>query len=159
MKTELVLLHFKWTVSRGRETYGYNICTLFADGVRVAQCNGGGYDMQGTCLGEYIQKTYQPELRRVFEKQIKNVVPVNWRKYKKDDGTTERCLRKNVHGFYGATLINGEDGKIGVSLNGRCGFSSIEKIANSIGIALNWNKESDRSKNDSYYIATYTTAR
>jgi len=45
---------FKWTVSRGRNTYGYNICTLYIDGEKVAACNGGGYDMQGTCLGNWL---------------------------------------------------------------------------------------------------------
>ena len=41
---------FKWTVSRGRYTYGYNICTMYlhrrnGDKVKVSSCNGGGYDM------------------------------------------------------------------------------------------------------------------
>lgn len=55
-------LEFKWTVSRGRDTYGYNICTLYADGVKVARCNGGGYDMKGTCLGSYIASAYADRL-------------------------------------------------------------------------------------------------
>lgn len=25
-------LYFKWTISKGRNTYGYNICTLLVDG-------------------------------------------------------------------------------------------------------------------------------
>lgn len=57
-----IYLEFKWTVSRGRDTYGYNICTLYADGTRVARCNGGGYDMQGTNLGNYIASHYAERL-------------------------------------------------------------------------------------------------
>jgi hypothetical protein len=53
-KGETLYAKFKWTVSRGRDTYGYNICTLYIDGKRVARCNGGGYDMQGTCLGSWL---------------------------------------------------------------------------------------------------------
>ena len=45
------VLTFKWTVSRGRDSYGYNIVTLRVDGDKVSSCNGGGYDMKGTCLG------------------------------------------------------------------------------------------------------------
>lgn len=55
-------LEFKWTVSRGRDTYGYNICTLYTDGVKVARCNGGGYDMKGTCLGNFIAHAYADRL-------------------------------------------------------------------------------------------------
>src|SRR5690349_7553312 len=60
MKT--TTLEFKWTISRGRDTYGYNVCILYADGRKVARCNGGGYDMQGTCLGNFIASHYADRL-------------------------------------------------------------------------------------------------
>ena len=41
-KMELV---FKWTTSRAKLTFGYNVVSLFVDGVKVAACNGGGYDV------------------------------------------------------------------------------------------------------------------
>jgi hypothetical protein len=56
-------LTFKWTVSRGRNTYGYNICSLYVDGKKVASCNGGGYDMQGTALGNWLEKEFQEQLK------------------------------------------------------------------------------------------------
>lgn len=59
---EGMTLEFKWTVSRGRDTYGYNICSLFVDGVKRAACNGGGYDMEGTSLGNWMQKEFKEEL-------------------------------------------------------------------------------------------------
>lgn len=63
MKT--VTLEFKWTVSRGRDTAGYNVCTLYADGRKVSRCNGGGYDMKGTCLGTFIEQAYADRLREL----------------------------------------------------------------------------------------------
>jgi hypothetical protein len=48
------VVEYKWSVSRGRNTYGYNICTAFVDGVKVGSCNGGGYDMQGAALSGWI---------------------------------------------------------------------------------------------------------
>lgn len=39
-------LKFKWTISRARETLGYNVVTLYVNGSKVARCNGGGYDMK-----------------------------------------------------------------------------------------------------------------
>jgi hypothetical protein len=56
-------LTFKWTVSRGRNTYGYNICSLYVDGTKVTSCNGGGYDMEGTCLGDWLEKQFKEEIK------------------------------------------------------------------------------------------------
>ncbi len=56
------ILEYKWTVSRGRESYGYNICSLYVDGKKVSSCNGGGYDMKGTALGNWIARKFEKEL-------------------------------------------------------------------------------------------------
>lgn len=58
-KLRLYRAQIKWTVSRGRNTYGYNICSLYVNGDKVTSCNGGGYDMIGTVLADYICKAYQ----------------------------------------------------------------------------------------------------
>lgn len=63
-------LEFKWTVSRGRETYGYNINTLYADGIKVARCNGGGYDMEGTNLGTYLESHFADRLLKLTPNQM-----------------------------------------------------------------------------------------
>lgn len=63
MSNQSVFLEFKWTTSRARDSYGYNVCTLFADGRKVGRCNGGGYDMKGTCLGSYIDTFFADRLR------------------------------------------------------------------------------------------------
>lgn len=49
-----ITLEEKWTLSKGRDTYGYNICSLWSHYGKVASCNGGGYDMQGTSLAEFL---------------------------------------------------------------------------------------------------------
>lgn len=60
-----ISLELRYTVSRGRDTYGYNICTLYVNGERVSACNGGGYDMQGTSLGNWIASAYADRLLRL----------------------------------------------------------------------------------------------
>lgn len=55
-------LEFRWTTSRARDTYGYNVCSLFVNGDRVSRCNGGGYDMKGTALGDFIAKYFADRL-------------------------------------------------------------------------------------------------
>lgn len=61
-KTMKKVLKFKWGVSRGRDTYGYNICSLYVDSEKVSSCNGGGYDMKGTALGNWFVEAYKKEL-------------------------------------------------------------------------------------------------
>lgn len=64
-RTREIPLEFKWSTSRGRETYGYAICSLYAHGTRVASCNGGNYDMKGTSLGHWIAKAFRDRLLRL----------------------------------------------------------------------------------------------
>lgn len=56
-------LTIKWGTSRGRDTYGYTTCTLRNKrGDKVAGCNGGGYDMRGTVIGNWVAATFPNEL-------------------------------------------------------------------------------------------------
>lgn len=57
------ILEVRWGTSRGRDTYGYTLCSLWVDGRRVARCNGGGYDMKGTVIGSFIAGAYADRLR------------------------------------------------------------------------------------------------
>lgn len=67
---EGAVLEFKWTVSRGRDSYGYNICTLRVDGQKVSSCNGGGYDMKGTSLGDWVARAFTAELLKLKAKDM-----------------------------------------------------------------------------------------
>ena len=59
-------LPIKWSISKGRDTYGYNICTLW-DGRQAYRCSGGGYDMQGTCLALWLEGNYRDRLQRLID--------------------------------------------------------------------------------------------
>jgi hypothetical protein len=57
-------LTIRWGTSKGRDTYGYTTCSLRNQrGKRVAACNGGGYDMRGTVIGNWLAATFPNELR------------------------------------------------------------------------------------------------
>jgi hypothetical protein len=65
------VLEFKWTVSRDRDTYGYNICSLYVDGKKVASCNdGGSYDMAGASLGNWIAHEYRDRLMKLKPEEM-----------------------------------------------------------------------------------------
>lgn len=144
-------LHFKWTVSRGRDTYGYNICTLLVDGDKVAKCNGGGYDMQGTCLGEWLQDHFEMQLNELFMEEIVSFksMPFNESGYKRKGELKD----KDGNAFYGTSLYAGKDGKIQLYLDGAAGMESMKRIAEALGIKLQWNKESDKYRNHTFYTA------
>ena len=56
------ILSITYGTSRGRDTYGYNLVTLREHGQKKASTCGGGYDMRGTVLGDYIEKEFAAEL-------------------------------------------------------------------------------------------------
>lgn len=113
------LLTFKRTVSRGRETDGWNICSLYIDRVKKYSCNGGGYDMKGTCLADFIKENFGDQLKKL---------------------TTADCtgltFYKTINKKYKRYKRFPKDGNI--SLNGACGMNSIERILNKIGFKLKY---------------------
>lgn len=122
MNEKTTLLTFKHGVSKGVNTYGYNIITLYANGEKVASTNGGGYDMRGTVLGRYIKDNYLERLKTLKG----NTGSL-------DDGT----------GFYGLTFyskdnVNHKSYREGdnVYLDGACGENCMMRIANAIGLEL-----------------------
>lgn len=147
MEQTIKNLHFRWTISKGRETYGYNICTLLVDGIVKGKCNGGGYDMQGTSLGKWLQADYTNRIEKLFSKEIekaKEQKPLKLNNY----------IRVIPEKFHGVTIIrNVKTNRISVYVDGAAGFDSMRRIAESIGINLKWNAESDRYKNHSFYTA------
>jgi hypothetical protein len=121
-------LVISWSTSRGRDTYGYNICRLDDrnNGKRFRTL-GGGYDMIGTVFGDWLEENYQDELRKI---------PA--RAYSRFDG--ERFVGEKGD-LYGMTLYL-KDGSI--RLDGGCGIRAMLDIAKAIGLEVE--QEVDRRK-------------
>lgn len=114
---KITYLKLSWSVSRGNETYGYNICRLDSD-LRRYRCMGGGYDMVGTVFGDWLQKEYQERLQAWAHKQALT-----------DAGHVTKGY-KRIESFPGATITpNGS-----VNLAGACGIESMVRIAVAIGL-------------------------
>jgi len=56
-------LELKWTTSRARDTYGYNVVTLRTEDGQKFRASGGGYDMTGTVFGDWLAHNYADKLR------------------------------------------------------------------------------------------------
>lgn len=97
----------KHTVSRARDTYGYNVVTIWEGNSRY-RAIGGGYDMLGACFGNWLQNTYYERLKK---------------------------LKESGEEYYG--LSQSRIGPFGVYLDGACGLECMVKIAARIGLEVN----------------------
>ena len=132
--TNIKSLTVKWSISKAQDTYGYNICTVINDdnGERF-KCLGGGYDMLGTSLANFIEKEYQAELIANHDQAYSL------------RGYPENMQDASKQGFYGMTAHakGGECYK--VSLDGACGISAIERIIKEVlGLTLERKYNYDR---------------
>lgn len=114
-------LAISWSLSRGRDTYGYNIARL-RDTVtgKAYRCMGGGYDMTGTVFGEWLENTHQDALRAIADQAGARYVG------------SERIRNDAAGALYG--MVELSDGRI--SLDGACGLSSMYRVARAIGLEL-----------------------
>ncbi len=139
-KVDAFYLSLSWAVSKGRDTYGYNICRLDAPGYHTPdvyhqaerfKTMGGGYDMVGTVIGDWLQSHYQDRLKALHERAM---AEVRNKEYK--SRSTEDTL-------YGMVAYYAEAGHlIKIDLDGACGDSSMETIAKAIGV--HWSYTSSR---------------
>ena len=116
-------LKYRTGISRGRETFGYAIVSLesFETGKRY-RCNGGGYDMLGTVLGNWLSDRYQSEMLAYLESL--GMKPGDW--------ATSRDGAK-ANGWHYGTHIS----KKGIAgIDGATGQSNVIELARRMGIII-----------------------
>lgn len=120
-------LALSWSVSRGRDTYGYTICRLddTSTGERF-KCMGGGYDMRGTVFGEWLEACYQDRLLAMKDRSNIQVSPEGVRQSSAPEGWGEGHL-------YGMTYYAADNR---ISLDGSCGLECMIRIAEAIGLEV-----------------------
>ena len=163
-------LHFRWTIGRARDTYGYNVCTLLVDDAKVAACNGGGYDMKGTCFGSWIADAFPDRLRKL----AKPFHGLSWHDpdfdpgkvvVEQPDDSTDKgktVAQLEAEGkslgldryqqFYKASSdVPTERCRVPL-IDGACGFGCVEQILNAVGGKL---ARVGGSSNHDYYLAEF----
>ena len=125
MNTTLLISH---SISRGQNTYGYNIISIedTSTGKRYRTC-GGGYDMLGTVVGEWLQKNFQDRLLALKDDAHATYSNGKYHHKHNEDGNPFSGNR----GIYGMTFYADENR---IALDGACGLSCITAIAQAIGV-------------------------
>jgi hypothetical protein len=142
MPDQKYALKYKWGTSRGVNTQGYTICTLYADGQKVASCNGGGYDMKGTCLADWICQAFGQELRglaaQAHSHYLLTPIPLKGRQRKQKYQYDRQDDRKGGN-LYGMTAHWLPDGSLkNVTLDGGCGFESMRRTIEALGYEIEY---------------------
>lgn len=126
----------RWSVSRGRDTYGYNICTVECSrwdvGNIKGQCKGGGYDMTATALAHALDQV--PDIaQRLFDFLSLNrhrVYAVRHAPGQTQYAKTEPYNPKLLYGAF-LDLPNNR-----ASFDGGCGISSLIAAYAAAGVAI-----------------------
>ncbi len=165
-------LVFKWGVSRGRDTYGYTICSLWVDDEKVAMCNGGGYDMKGTCFGNWVARRFEKELLKLEipwgtrnGKDVQEYYGLTFHDPNYDPGKeivdVETVEEREASGksmgleryqsFYKSSSRIPTENHTVPSIDGACGFSSVETILKAVGYGVEYIHGT--SKQDIYAVS------
>lgn len=116
----------KRSISRARDTAGYKVLTVRdGTGRKVAGAMGGGYDMIGTVLGATIVRLFPDGVTGLAEKRAHLV-------FHADRGATTSGAPDSLYGL----SYSDETGKGGI--DGGCGVSSVERIAEALDVAVHW---------------------
>jgi hypothetical protein len=108
------------------------------------KCMGGGYDMIGTCLGEWLEANYQARLVAIADS-----AEALW--------SGAYLHSRNKDGLYGMTArgsVTWQSGKRidRVTLDGGCGLSCMERIAEAIGLSIS--RTGDRKGRTTGFMVT-----
>lgn len=130
-------LALSWSVSRARDTYGYNVVRL-TDGRNTYRADGGGYDMTGTVFGDWLTATYQDRLLKIARRAY-YVSDGNGVKAREGEHAHVRWVgtpgkpKVTPGSLYGMYSYPKEKR---VSLDGGCGIESMLTIARAIGLEV-----------------------
>ena len=137
----------KHSVSRGRDTYGYQIVALWDGNKRFATC-GGGYDMLGAVFGDWLSANYMDRLKELVpydeDLSMRMFQEKGYQPHQENYGLFCRQGHWCVDGACGLSTMLGLAEKIGLSvkqLSDRRGYCTIGFIVSDNVCEQNKNKE------------------
>lgn len=122
-------LTFKWS-PRGYKGNAGLYCRLYVNGLLVGSAGGGGYDMKGTCIGQWLDKQFTEELIYLAKKEM-------YEAHKVKDYYNARG-----GGIYGLIVSRvSEEEKPQIYCDGACGIRSMFEIVGALGYEVGQSKK------------------
>jgi len=113
---------------------------------KVSSCNGGGYDMEGTALGDWFAIKFKEELLKLDKEfygltyHDPNYEPgkkiIEGETVEEREKTGKSIGLERYQAFHGASSKTPTNKHVIPLIDGACGFSSVERIINAIGYEL-----------------------
>ena len=82
------VIHWKWGVSSGYATKGWTVCNCYIGAYRVGSTKGGGYDMKGETLDQFINAAFNDELQALDHETYTGLCKSSYTGNKYADGGT-----------------------------------------------------------------------
>ncbi len=105
------------------------------DRIQGVGCSGGGYDMTGTCLGQFIELCFPKEIRRIDPREFYGIKHYNMNR-------KSRKHRYQVRQSKNTRTI----------IDGACGMQSMQNILEKIGFKLEYITETRGKVDTTTYI-------
>ena len=129
-------LKIKNSISKGRDTYGYNIVSLWDGDIKYSTC-GGGYDMLGAVFGRWLKANYI--------EQLKELTPYD-EQYSMDFWKEHGYQPQQEN--YGLFSRNGN-----LSLDGACGLECMILLANKMGLSVTADYNRRRNCVEGFFVS------
>lgn len=114
------VIEFKWSISRGYNTYGDTICRVYIDGQKTKHAaSGGNYDLRGDAFSCWIKETFADELKKLDSSKFYGLSFLNKKTRKYQKRFSKNCR---------------------VYLDGACGFDCMKTILHHLGYELKYVK-------------------
>ena len=101
------------------------------DRIKGVGCTGGGYDMTGTCLGQFMEQCFPEQIKRLDSREFYGVGHWNTKTKRRQYRSSENTR---------------------TTLDGACGMSSMRDILRKIGFKLEYINETRGKVDTTTYI-------
>lgn len=148
---ETHVLKLNWSKSKARDSYGWTVASLkdIKTG-KVYRASGGGYDMRGTVLGEWLNDVFKEELKTIAPKAMAKFSNKTGLIHREDAFKGGQYDRDMV--FYGTYAYYDDSGNLEkVVIDGSCGQSEVLALAKEIGLDVEYHHEIE-----TYFITKQT---
>jgi hypothetical protein len=101
------------------------------DIIKGVRCTGGGYDMTGTCLGQFIEQNFPEQIKRLDSREFYGVGHWNTKTKRRQYRSSENTR---------------------TTIDGACGMSSMQDILKKIGFKMQYINETRGKVDTTTYI-------